>query len=75
MESRKRLRSEETDPISAKKRLVSDTRDSPIPVNGTNHDSDEPKDDDNLEVRLARSSAVFSLRLFFCGMLRGCVAV
>ena len=75
MESRKRSRAEDSEPVNAKKRLLSDSRESPIPVNGAGHDTDEPKDDDNLEVRLARFLAVFSLRLFFCGVLRGCVAV
>ena len=51
MESKKRSRTEDTEPINAKKRFISDSHDSPAPVNGAAHDTDEPKDDDNLEVK------------------------
>ena len=56
MESRKRSRTEDSEPVNAKKRVLSDSRDSPIPVNGEGHDTDEPRDNDNLEVsKICRS--------------------
>lgn len=51
MESRKRLRAEDGDLLQSKKRAVSDSRDSPVPINGVS-DPDEPKDSDSLEVSL-----------------------
>lgn len=49
MESRKRPRVEDADVLQSKKRAVSDSRDSSVPVNGV-PDSSEPKDGDSLEV-------------------------
>ena len=58
MESRKRSRADDSEPVSVKKVLLSDSRGSPIPVNGAGHDTDEPKDGDNLEVTLPALFAV-----------------
>lgn len=49
MESRKRLRTEDGEVLQSKKRAVSDSRDSPVPINGLS-DPNEPRDGDSLEV-------------------------
>lgn len=50
MESRKRPRVDDGDALHSKKRVISDSHDSPVPVNGL-LEAEEPKDSDNLEVR------------------------
>ena len=67
MESRKRSRADDSEPVSVKKVLLSDSRGSPIPVNGAGHDTDEPKDGDNLEVT---SPALIVLTLALNGLYR-----
>ncbi|KAI0093033.1 BRE1-domain-containing protein [Irpex rosettiformis] len=56
MESRKRPRADDADVLQSKKRAVSDSRDSSVPVNGV-PDSNEPKDSDSLE--LFRKDAIY----------------
>ena len=64
MESRKRPRVEDSELLHSKKRVISDSRDSPVPTNGVS-DVDEPKDGDSLEVntRTLDISAMFSLNV------------
>ncbi|KAJ3553638.1 hypothetical protein NM688_g3503 [Phlebia brevispora] len=57
MDSKKRARTEDSEPPSSKKRALSDHHGSPVPLNGTSHETDEPRDDDNLE--LFRKDAIF----------------
>ena len=51
MESRKRPRVDDGDVLHSKKRVASDSRDSPVPVNGVS-EVEEPKDGDSLEVHI-----------------------
>lgn len=56
MESRKRPLSNEPDAVQSKKRAIANAQGSPVHANGmastpTSNFDDEPKDQDNLEVR------------------------
>ncbi len=55
MESRKRSRTEDGDTSRAKKRAIKDDQDSPGSINGVASDTDEPRDDHNLEVNTSCS--------------------
>ncbi|KAI0789122.1 BRE1 E3 ubiquitin ligase-domain-containing protein [Abortiporus biennis] len=57
MESKKRLRTEESDGHRLKKRALTDEHDTPRPVNGTSSEPDEPKDGDSLE--MFRKDAIY----------------
>lgn len=60
MESRKRPRVDDGDVLHSKKRVVSDSHDSPMPVNGVS-EAEEPKDGDSLEVNKDNRQSRYAL--------------